>query len=168
MAARLTWGVRLLCCGANDNAENAGVFMADTAPQGKIEVRDLPLSPHLQIWRWTVTMAASIAHRATGMALYAGTAFLAWWLLAIAAGTDAYTTFQAAAGSILGLVVLFGFVWSLCFHMLNGLRHLAWDVGYGFAVPTAKATATLVFVLSLVIAVLVFWFGYMNYSGAVQ
>ena len=113
-------------------------------------------------------MAASIAHRATGTALYAGTAFLVWWLLAIASGPHAYDQFEDVAGSIPGMVVLFGFVWSLVYHMLNGLRHLAWDVGYGFKVPTAKFTASLVFVASLLIALAVFWVGYTAYAGDYQ
>ena len=117
--------------------------MAEAAPQGKVDVREHPLSPHLQIWRWTITMAASIAHRATGMALYAGTAFLAWWLIAMASGADAYDNFIAAASHPLGRVVLFGFVWSISFHLLNGVRHFAWDLGHGFEVPTAKRTAAL-------------------------
>ncbi|HEY1632243.1 MAG TPA: succinate dehydrogenase, cytochrome b556 subunit [Rhizomicrobium sp.] len=111
-----------------------------------------PLSPFLTVYRWKVTMAASITHRATGIALAAGTLFLAWWLIAAASGMDSYAVFQKAAASPIGWVVLFGFVWSLCFHLLNGVRHLAWDLGYGFSVPTANATGTLVYIFSVVIS----------------
>jgi succinate dehydrogenase / fumarate reductase cytochrome b subunit len=111
-----------------------------------------PLSPHLQIYRWPITMAASITHRATGIALAAGTLFLAWWLIAAASGPDAYAIFMRAAVFPLGQVVLFGFLWALCFHLLNGIRHLFWDLGYGFHVPTAKLTALLVYIGSLVLA----------------
>ena len=97
-------------------------------------------------------MAASITHRATGIALAAGTLLLAWWLIAAASGPEAYATFSRAAAHPLGEIVLFGFVWSLAFHLLNGIRHLVWDVGYGFAVPTAKLTAALVYAGSLVLA----------------
>src|SRR5215831_329187 len=93
-----------------------------------------PLSPHLQIYRWPITMAASIAHRATGIALYAGTLVLLWWVVAVASGPQPYEAFVAAVEHPLGRLVLFGFVWSLSFHMLNGIRHLAWDLGYGFKV----------------------------------
>jgi succinate dehydrogenase / fumarate reductase cytochrome b subunit len=110
-------------------------------------------------------MAASITHRATGMALSAGTLFLAWWLIAAASGPAAYGDFTRAAAHPLGKIVLFGFVWSLAFHLLNGLRHLAWDVGYGFKVPTAKLTALLAYVLSVLIAIGVFAIGYFGHGG---
>ena len=124
-----------------------------------------PLSPHLQIYRWPITMAASITHRATGMALAAGTLFLSWWLIAAASGPDAYAVFIRAAANPLGEIVLFGFLWSLAFHLLNGVRHLAWDVGYGFKVPTAKLTAVLVYVGSLLLAAGAFALGLMVRGG---
>ena len=74
----------------------------------------------------------SIAHRLTGMALYAGTLLLAWWLLAAAVGQNAYNTFQAFAGSWIGQLILFGFTWAMIHHMLGGIRHFVWDLGYGF------------------------------------
>ena len=110
-------------------------------------------------------MAASITHRATGIALAAGTLLLAWWVIATAAGPDAYETFARVANHPVGMVVLFGFTWSLSFHLLNGIRHLFWDVGYGFAVKTAFRTGVLVYVLSLAIAVIVFWLGYTAKGG---
>src|SRR5271169_6259674 len=100
--------------------------MADQKPHSR------PLSPHLQIYRWPVTMATSITHRATGVALSAGTLLLAWWLIATASGPEAFATFQNLAANPIGEIVLLGFVWSLAFHLLNGIRHLAWDLGYGF------------------------------------
>lgn len=105
-------------------------------------------------------MATSIVHRATGMALAAGTLLVAWWLIAAAAGADDYDTFSAVARSPLGLLVLFGFVWSLAYHLLNGIRHLAWDAGYGFAVKTAARTGILVFTLSFMVAIVVFGYAY--------
>jgi succinate dehydrogenase / fumarate reductase, cytochrome b subunit len=107
--------------------------------------RTQPLSPHLQIYRWSITMAASITHRATGMALAAGTLFLVWWLVAAASGPDAYATFARAASHPAGEIALLGFVWSLAFHLLNGIRHLAWDMGYGFKLPTARLTAAMAY-----------------------
>lgn len=124
-----------------------------------------PLSPHIQIYRWPITMAASITHRATGMALATGTLFLSWWLIAAASGPDAYAVFAAVAGNPVGKIVLFGFLWSLAFHLLNGIRHLAWDVGYGFKVPTAKLTAVIVYVASLLLAVGAFVVGIMVSRG---
>src|SRR5678815_2394370 len=83
-----------------------------------------PLSPHLQIYRWQLTMVLSIIHRATGVALAAGTILLIVLLLSLAAGPDAYQSVRACCASWLGLLMLFGWSWALCFHMFNGLRHL--------------------------------------------
>jgi succinate dehydrogenase / fumarate reductase cytochrome b subunit len=95
-----------------------------------------PLSPHIGVYRWPVTMLSSILNRATGIALAAGTLLLVWWLVAAAAGPAAFATVQAFLISPLGLLVLFGWTASLFFHFLSGLRHLAWDLGYGFAKPS--------------------------------
>ncbi len=91
-----------------------------------------PLSPHLQIYRWTWTMAMSVFHRITGTALYGGTALVAVWLVALAAGPAAYAWVAWFFGSILGRLVLFAYTWILMHHMLGGLRHFVWDVGQGF------------------------------------
>ena len=105
-------------------------------------------------------MATSIAHRVTGMALVAGTLVIAWWLLALAGGPQYYETFSAAARHPLGQIVLFGFVWSLAYHLLNGIRHLAWDIGLGFDIPTANKSAVAVIALSLLLAVAAFVYAY--------
>lgn len=91
-----------------------------------------PLSPHIQIYRWTLTMMLSILHRATGLALYAGTALLAWWLLATASGPEAYAQVQAVSSAWYGRLVLFGYTWALFHHMFGGIRHFIWDTGRGF------------------------------------
>lgn len=115
-----------------------------------------PLSPHLSAWRWTATMAASITHRATGIALYGGAALLAVWFFAAALGPDVYAPVAALIASPFGIVVLFGFCWSLLFHAMNGLRHLYWDTGRGLAPKTATMTAWLIYAASLLFTVLVF------------
>lgn len=117
---------------------------------------DRPLSPHLQIWRWNVTMALSILHRAAGVGLGLGTLLLAWWLIAAASGPEAFATAQAFLGSILGRLVLLGFTAALFFHLCNGVRHLVWDAGYGFEVATAERTAWLT-VAATVLLTLVAW-----------
>jgi succinate dehydrogenase cytochrome b subunit len=91
-----------------------------------------PLSPHLSIYRPMLSMMMSIVHRITGGALYFGTLLLVWWLLAVASGPGAHATFQWAASSIIGRLVLFGYTWALLHHMLGGLRYLVWDTGRGF------------------------------------
>jgi succinate dehydrogenase / fumarate reductase cytochrome b subunit len=91
---------------------------------------DRPLSPHLQIYRWQLTMALSILHRATGLALGAGTILLVWWLVAGAAGPGPYRGVSNFLGSWIGLVLLFGWTASLAYHLCNGIRHLVWDTGH--------------------------------------
>jgi len=86
----------------------------------------------MQAYRWSLTMALSIVHRATGIALYFGTLLLAWWLIAAAAGPAAYSNVQAFTGSWIGRLVLFGYTWALMHHLLSGVRHFIWDLGYGF------------------------------------
>ena len=134
-----------------------------TRALGKPKAR--PLSPHMQIWRWTITMAASITHRVTGVALAGGMLFLVWWLIAAASGPDAYAAFARVAAHPVGQVILFGLLWSLAFHLLNGIRHLAWDLGYGFNMPTARLTAALVYGLALLIAIGTFAVGLIVREG---
>jgi succinate dehydrogenase / fumarate reductase cytochrome b subunit len=96
-----------------------------------------PLSPHLQIFRWYLTMALSIAHRVTGSALALGLFLLTWWLLALASGPEAFATVQSVMRSWFGILVLFGYTFVVFFHFANGVRHLVWDAGYGFDPKTA-------------------------------
>jgi succinate dehydrogenase / fumarate reductase cytochrome b subunit len=86
-----------------------------------------PISPHLSIYRWTLTMTMSIAHRATGIAQYAGTLLLMAWLLSVAIGGSFYDAVMWLFGSWVGQLVLFGYTWSLFHHMLGGVRHFVWD-----------------------------------------
>jgi succinate dehydrogenase / fumarate reductase, cytochrome b subunit len=99
-----------------------------------------PLSPHLQIYKPQLTSVLSILHRATGLALSVGTLLLVWWLLAAASGPAAYAQAQAFLGSWLGILLLVGWAYALFFHLCNGIRHLLWDSGYGFDLPTTYAT----------------------------
>ncbi|HLK26006.1 MAG TPA: succinate dehydrogenase, cytochrome b556 subunit [Caulobacteraceae bacterium] len=110
---------------------------------------DRPLSPHILAWRWHVTMATSILHRLTGAALYVGALILVGWALALASGPDAYDLYAGALGSPLGLIVLIGLSLCLFFHLANGIRHLVWDFGRGFAPKTADATAWLVLAIAV-------------------
>jgi succinate dehydrogenase / fumarate reductase, cytochrome b subunit len=132
--------------------------MASPAPQR-------PLSPHLQIWRWTPTMAASITHRATGVALYSGTIVLAVWTASVALGADAFRPVGALLSSPIGVVALAGYAWALLFHAFNGLRHLYWDQGRGLDVKSASATAVAVFAASLGLAAVLMAAGLMNRAG---
>jgi succinate dehydrogenase / fumarate reductase cytochrome b subunit len=91
--------------------------------------RARPVSPHLEIYRFTLTMAMSIAHRITGVANYVGTLLLVAWLGAAALGGEAFATVNGLFGSWIGQVVLFGYTWSLFHHMLGGVKHFVWDTG---------------------------------------
>ena len=88
-----------------------------------------PLSPHLQVYRLTLSMIMSGLHRITGLALVAGMVVLTWWLLAAAAGRNAYNTFEAFETSWIGRLILFGFSWAVLHHVLGGIRYLVWDLG---------------------------------------
>ena len=113
-----------------------------------------PLSPHLDIYRFTLTMAMSIVHRITGVGLYIGVLLLAWFLLALSGDATTYAQFSGFLRSFVGRIALFGFTWSLFHHMLGGVRHALWDAGIGLDHPLRErlAQATLIggFALSVV------------------
>ena len=113
-----------------------------------------PLSPHLQIYRPQITSVLSIAHRATGMALAAGTLLLTLWLVAAATSDGAYAVVSAFLRSWNGLLLLFGWTGALWFHFCNGIRHLAWDAGRGYAVPPVHASGRAVLIATVVLTVL--------------
>jgi len=123
-------------------------------------MRERPLSPHLQVYRWQITMTMSILHRATGIALGAGGILLAWWLVAAALGGQAYAGFVECVSSPLGLVALFGFSFCFVYHLFNGLRHLLWDVGYGYDIPTLYKTGWTVIALTAVTTLGLWWAGW--------
>ena len=119
--------------------------------------RERPLSPHLPVYRWQITMTMSILHRATGVAITVGAFGLAWWLMAVAAGDETYRDAAECLASPLGLVALAGFSLSLVYHLLNGIRHLSWDAGWGFEIPQFYASGWTVAILTVVLTALV-WF----------
>ena len=94
--------------------------------------KNRPLSPHLQVYRFIPTMAMSIMHRISGAALYFGMILIAAWLVAAASGEESFNQANALFGSLVGQIILFGFTWALLHHLLGGLRHIMWDLGYGF------------------------------------
>ena len=100
-------------------------------------------------------MAASILHRATGVALYGGALILVGWALALASGPGGYVGYMSLLASIPGRIVLFGVTVSVFFHMANGIRHLFWDAGKGFTLRTADRTAWIALTLGLVAAIAV-------------
>lgn len=118
-----------------------------------------PLSPFLT-YRWTLTMALSIVHRITGIALYVGTLLMAWWLIATASGPTAYANIQGFTQSWIGRLILFGYTWALLHHMLGGLRHFIWDLGYGFGPSEREWLTRAVLIGSISLTVLVWVIAY--------
>lgn len=119
-----------------------------------MQTSERPLSPHLQIYRWQLTMTLSIAHRATGIALSVGTLLLVWWLVAAATGPEAYRVVQEFLGSWLGILLLVGWSLSLFYHLCAGIRHLVWDTGHGFDIKTVYQSGWTVVVASIGLTIL--------------
>ena len=113
-----------------------------------------PLSPHLQVYKPQLTSVLSVLHRGTGVVLAIGSLLLAYWLGAIAAGPEAYATANSILGSFLGKLILFGWTWALFYHLCNGIRHLLWDSGFGFDIPTTYLSGKIVLGASVVLTVL--------------
>ncbi|HEY9549801.1 MAG TPA: succinate dehydrogenase, cytochrome b556 subunit [Kiloniellaceae bacterium] len=120
-----------------------------------------PLSPHLQVYRPQITTTLSILHRATGIALAVGTLLLTWWLVAAAAGPEAFATAQGFIGSIIGRLLLFGWTFTLFYHLCNGIRHLAWDAGYGYEIETTTLTGWIVVAASVALTLIAWIAGYL-------
>jgi succinate dehydrogenase / fumarate reductase, cytochrome b subunit len=114
-----------------------------------------PLSPHLSVYRWQIQMVTSIVHRATGIALAVGLLYVAWALIALASGPDAFATVRAFSASWIGIVLLFGWTWSLAYHLLNGVRHLWQDMGLGYAPATFVRAGWIVVIGSFALTALV-------------
>ena len=123
--------------------------------------RKRPLSPFMlgQTYRFQITSLMSILHRITGISLALGGISLVWWLMAIAIGGDAYEFASRQWSSPLGMLFLFGFTLALVYHLLNGIRHLLWDAGWGFEIPKVYATGDAVFAVGFVLTGLIWFFG---------
>ncbi len=118
-----------------------------------------PLSPHLQVYKFIPTMAMSIVHRITGVALYFGTVLLAAWLVSAAMGEGAFNCVSWFLSSWLGLLIMFGYTWALVHHLLGGLRHFAWDFGHGLGKAFTTKVAIALPVVSVGITVVLWIIG---------
>jgi len=121
-----------------------------------------PLSPHLQVYKPQLTSILSILHRMTGVALAGGTLLLVWWLIAAATGPAAFNTVQMVIGSWIGRLCLFGWSFALFYHLCNGIRHLFWDMGKGFELPTVAASGWAVVIISFTLTGIAWVWGYMS------
>lgn len=133
--------------------QNRDALLIGHASDGKLVKR--PLSPHLQVYRPQITSVLSIMNRVTGIVSCAGTVLLVWWLVAAASGPVAFGHVQAFLHSWLGVFMLFGWTAALFYHFFGGIRHLAWDFGYGYDLESVYTTgwatiiATVVFTLAV-------------------
>ena len=115
-----------------------------------------PLSPHLQIYRWHISSLLSITHRISGVINLLALILIFFWLIALSLGENNYESFLLVINSFFGKFILIGFTWSMCFHILSGIRHLVWDLGYGFEIKTANISGIIVIISSLVLTI-IFW-----------
>ncbi len=129
-------------------------LMLARTSQGKLVRR--PLSPHLQVYRWPISMALSIGHRITGVGMALGTLLMTWWLVAAATGGDAFRVVQGFLGSWLGVILLLGWSGALIFHLASGIRHLIWDIGRGFDDRAYRASGRAV-VAAVAVATVLVW-----------
>ena len=118
-----------------------------------------PLSPHLQVYRPQLTSVLSITHRAAGIVLAVGTLLLVYWVVAAASGPAAFATAQAFIRSWFGMLILLGWSVALFYHLSNGIRHLFWDAGYGFALKAAYASGYAVLVATAVLTAVAWTIG---------
>jgi succinate dehydrogenase / fumarate reductase cytochrome b subunit len=145
--------------------ETGTVFlMAEPTPGSAGRPIARPMSPHLSIFRPYVNMVMSILHRMTGSANYVGSVFLAAWLLSASAGEEQYNGIMSFFGSVPGLVILFGFTWSVMHHMLGGVRHMIWDAGRGFELPTVRMLSWGTLFGSLVLTAVI-WIAALSRAG---
>ena len=115
-----------------------------------------PLSPHLQIYRWHISSLLSITHRISGVINLFALILIFFWLIVLSSGESNYELFLLIINSFFGKFILIGFTWSMSFHILSGIRHVAWDLGYGFEIKTANISGIIVIICSLVLTI-IFW-----------
>jgi succinate dehydrogenase / fumarate reductase cytochrome b subunit len=125
-----------------------------------------PLSPHLSIYKPMLTMMMSIVHRITGAALYAGTLLVVWWLIAAAAGPNAYAKMQWFMSTIVGQIILFGYTWALIHHMFGGIRHFIWDTGHGYGATEREWLVRAGLAGSIATTIILWIVGYAVMGGA--
>ena len=130
-----------------------------TAPE-----RARPLSPHLQVYRLPLVAITSITHRITGVGNAIGLILMTYWLIAAAGGEVAYDNAMWFFGSFIGRLMLFCWTLSIFYHLLNGIRHLVWDAGYGYSLPVANKSATFVCIATIVLTIITWIIGYAVYG----
>jgi succinate dehydrogenase / fumarate reductase cytochrome b subunit len=116
-----------------------------------------PLSPHIQVYRWQLTMSMSILHRISGAALAGGLFAFTWMMVAAATGPDAWATFAGVAQSLIGRIAIFGWVAAAYYHLCNGIRHLVWDTGHLFRIENAYLGGYIALAVAAFMTVMTWW-----------
>jgi len=115
-----------------------------------------PLSPHLSIYKFKLSLLMSIAHRITGGALYFSMLIFLFFLVSLSSGASAYELFSLIIGTWIGKLVILGITWAVFHHMLGGLRHFLWDMVKGFEVKTVDKLATITLLGGIVLTI-IYW-----------
>ena len=118
-----------------------------------------PLSPHLQIYRWQISSLLSIAHRIVGVINILAITLICFWTLSLLLGENSYEITKTFLKSFLGKFIAISLCWTFSFHILNEIRHLTWDLGYGFDLKISKITGILVLVGSFILTILFYFIG---------
>ena len=137
--------------------------MAD--PRASAASKARPLSPHIWSYRWPITMVTSITHRITGLINTAGLCLITLWLVATSLGRNVFGVAHGLLASWFGRLILFGFTLSISYHLLNGIRHLCWDAGWGFGLKTAR-NASIAVLIGAILLTLIIWIAAYWLAGA--
>tara|TARA_B100001769_G_C21517081_1_gene297525 strand:- start:114 stop:500 length:387 start_codon:yes stop_codon:yes gene_type:complete len=118
-----------------------------------------PLSPHLQVYKWQISSLLSIMHRIVGVINIISITFICLWVLSLFLGEDTYELVSFFLQTSFGKFLIISICWAFSFHILNEIRHLAWDLGYGFDLKVAKISGVAVFVGSFILTILFYTAG---------
>ena len=118
-----------------------------------------PLSPHLQIYRWHLSMILSITHRIIGIANSVAVILICLWTISLLFGEENYENIKILFQSFFGKLLIISLSWSFSFHMLSEIRHLIWDLGYGFDLKISKITGVITIAGSLALTILIYLLG---------
>jgi len=118
-----------------------------------------PLSPHLQIYRWQISSLLSITHRIVGVVNTIAITLICLWTISLVFGEENYQLLNFFFQSFFGKFVIISLIWSFSFHSLNEIRHLIWDLGYGYDLKVSKITGIITIVGSIVLTILIYLFG---------
>ena len=118
-----------------------------------------PLSPHLQIYKWQISSLLSITHRIVGVINILAITLICIWTLSLLLGENSYEMTKIFLRSFFGKFIIIFLCWSFSFNILNEIRHLIWDMGYGFDLRVAKITGVLTFFGSFVLTILFYIIG---------